>query len=154
MPFFISGNSALKSALSPFNIAMPHFSWLMFTWYIIFNPFIINLPISIHQQLFFVPSIFWVTFLKSNMLISSFYLVCVLAAQSCPALCEPTDCSPPGSSVHWILQARIPEWAAIPFSRGSSRHRGRVQVSCTAGWFFTAWATRDALFACRLFTCN
>ena len=38
-------------------------------------------------------------------------------------LCDPMDCSPPGSSVHGILQARIPEWAAIPFSRGSSRPR-------------------------------
>ena len=43
-----------------------------------------------------------------------------LVAQSCPTLCDPTDCSPPGSSVHGILQARILEWVAIPFSRGSS----------------------------------
>ena len=40
--------------------------------------------------------------------------------QSCPALCDPVDCSPPGSSVHRILQARILEWVAISFSRGSS----------------------------------
>ena len=40
--------------------------------------------------------------------------------QSCPTLCHPVDCSPPGSSVHGILQARILEWAAIHFSRGSS----------------------------------
>ena len=46
--------------------------------------------------------------------------MCVLAAQSCPTLCDPVDCSPPGSSVHGILQARILEWVAIPFSRGSS----------------------------------
>ena len=46
--------------------------------------------------------------------------VCVLVTQSCPALCDPVDCSLPGSSVHEILQARIPEWVAIPFSRGSS----------------------------------
>ena len=44
----------------------------------------------------------------------------VLVAQSCPTLCDPMDCSPPGSSVHGILQARILEWVAIPFSRGSS----------------------------------
>jgi len=42
--------------------------------------------------------------------------VCVLVAQLCPALCDPMDCSPPGSSVHGILQARILEWVAIPFS--------------------------------------
>ena len=45
---------------------------------------------------------------------------CVLCAQSCPALCNPLDCSPPGSSVPGILQARILEWVAIPISRGSS----------------------------------
>ena len=42
-------------------------------------------------------------------------------AQSCPTLCNPVDCSPPGSSVHGILQARILEWVAIPFSRESSQ---------------------------------
>ena len=44
--------------------------------------------------------------------------------QSCPTLCDPVDCSPPGSSVHGILQARILEWVAISFSRGSSQTRG------------------------------
>ena len=52
------------------------------------------------------------------------------------------DCSPPGSSVHEILQARILEWVAMPFSRGSSWPKGRTQVSCIAGRFFTIWATR------------
>ena len=47
-------------------------------------------------------------------------------AQSCPTLCDPTDCSPPGSSVCGILQARILEWVAISFSRGSSRPRVRT----------------------------
>ena len=46
--------------------------------------------------------------------------VSVKVAQSCPNLCDPVDCSPPGSSVHGILQARILEWVAIPFTRGSS----------------------------------
>ena len=44
----------------------------------------------------------------------------VLVAQSCPTLCDPMDCSPPGSFVHGILQARILEWVALPSSRGSS----------------------------------
>ena len=48
------------------------------------------------------------------------------------------DCSPPGSSVHGISQARIPEWVASAFSRGSSQHRNRTHVSCNAGRFFTA----------------
>ena len=54
------------------------------------------------------------------------------------------DCSPPGSSVHRILQARILEWIAIPFSRGSSPPRDRTWVSHNAGRFFTVWATREA----------
>jgi len=47
------------------------------------------------------------------------------------------DCSPPGFSVHGILQARILEWVAIPFSRGSSQPRDQTQVSHIAGGFFT-----------------
>ena len=49
-------------------------------------------------------------------------------AQLCPTLCDPTDCSPPGSSVRGILQARILEWVAISFSRGSSQAREQTQV--------------------------
>ena len=60
-------------------------------------------------------------------------------------LCDPTDCSPPGSSVHRILQARILEWVVIPFSRASSQLRNQTRVSCMAGRFFTIWATREAL---------
>ena len=47
----------------------------------------------------------------------------VLITQSCPTLCDPMDCSPPGTSVHGILQARTPEWVAISFSRESSQPR-------------------------------
>ena len=67
----------------------------------------------------------------------------VIVAQSCPTLCDPMDYSQPGSSVHGILQARILEWAAIPFSRGSSQPRHQTQVSHTVGRFFTFWATRE-----------
>ena len=52
-------------------------------------------------------------------------------------------CSLPGSSVHGILQARILEWIAIPFSRGSSRSTDQIQVSCIAGRFFTLGATKE-----------
>ena len=55
------------------------------------------------------------------------------------------DCSPPGSSVHGILQARILEWVAISFSRGSSWPRDRTQVSRIAGRCFNLWATRESL---------
>ena len=64
-------------------------------------------------------------------------------AQLCPTLCGPTDCSPSGSSVHGILQARILEWVAISFSRGSSRPRDRTQVSHIAGKYFNLWVTRE-----------
>ena len=65
-------------------------------------------------------------------------------AQLCPTLCDPMDCSLPGSSVHGIFQARILEWVAIFFSRGSSWHRDQTQVSCIVGWLFTLWATRES----------
>ena len=64
--------------------------------------------------------------------------------QLCPTFCDPVDCSPPGSSVHEILQARILEWVAISFSRGSSQPRDRTQVFCIAGRRFNLWATRKA----------
>ena len=67
----------------------------------------------------------------------------VLVAQTCPTLCDPTDCSLTGSSVHRLLQARILEWVAMPSSRGSSRPRDRTWVSHTAGSFFTLWANRE-----------
>ena len=56
--------------------------------------------------------------------------------QSCPTLCNPMDCSPPGSSVHGILQARTLEWVAIPFSRRSSWPRDQTWISCISGRLF------------------
>ena len=56
---------------------------------------------------------------------------CCLVTKSCLTLCNPRDCSPLGSSVHGILQARILEWIAISFSRGSSHPRDWTRVSCT-----------------------
>ena len=63
----------------------------------------------------------------------------VKVAQLCPTLCHPMDCT-----VHGILQARILEWAAFLFSRGSSEPRDWTLVSWIAGGFFTSWATREA----------
>ena len=62
-------------------------------------------------------------------------------AQSCLTLCNPMDCSLPGFSIHWIFQARVLEWLAIAFSRGSSWPRDQTQVSHIAGRRFTLWAT-------------
>ena len=69
--------------------------------------------------------------------------------QSCLTLCNPMDCSLPGSSLHGILQARILEWVAIPLSRGSSWSRDRSWVSRIAGRCFNLWATREALTSQR-----
>ena len=60
-------------------------------------------------------------------------------------LWESMDCSPPGSSVHGILQARILEWVFISISRGSSQPRDQTWVSCIAGRFFTVWAIRVSM---------
>ena len=58
-------------------------------------------------------------------------------AQSCPTLCDPMDCSLPGSSVHGIFQAIVLDWVAISFAWGSSRPRDRMQVFCIADRRFT-----------------
>ena len=68
------------------------------------------------------------------------YVNWVKVTQSCPTLCGPID-----YTVHGILQARILEWVAFPFSRGSSQPRDWIQVSRIAGRFFTSWAIREAL---------
>ena len=73
--------------------------------------------------------------------------VCARSLQSCLTLCNPVDRSPPGSSVHGVLQARELEWVATPFSRGSfwSRDWTCVSgVSCTVGGFFPHWDPREA----------
>ena len=72
-------------------------------------------------------------------------------AQSCPTLCNPwTVCSLPGSSVHGIFQARVLEWVAISFSRGSSRPKDWTLVSRIAGLRFTIWATRKVTWMWEL----
>ena len=76
-----------------------------------------------------------------------FVYTCMLSCsvtQSCLTLCNSMDYSPLGSSVHRSFQARILEWVAIPFSRGSSWPRDQTRVSCIAGRFFTTWATGEA----------
>ena len=78
----------------------------------------------------------------------------VLVTQLCPNLCDPVDCSPPGSSVHGVSQAKILEWVVIPFSRGSSWPRNWTQVSLIVGSFFTIWATREAQRTWYLSVCN
>ena len=66
--------------------------------------------------------------------------------QSCLTLCDSVD-----YTVHGLLQARILEWVAFPFSRGPSQPRDRTQVSCIAGGFFTSWSTREAQLSFIIF---
>ena len=85
---------------------------------------------------------------RTEILLAQVYTRCMHAKslQSCPTLCNPMDCSPPGSCIHGILQARILEWVAIPFSRGSPWPREQTCVSCIEGGLFTIWATRQAFY--------
>ena len=69
---------------------------------------------------------------------------CRKITKSCPTLCDPMDCSPPGSSVHGIFQARILEWGAISSSRGSSRHRDWIRISCIGSWVLYHRAAKEA----------
>ena len=89
-------------------------------------------------------SSFWFLWIYCMFLIC----VCVLVTQLCLTLCDPMDCSLPGSSVHGVLQARILERVVGPFSRGSSRLRDWALVSHVAGRFLTVWATREETSHC------
>ena len=73
-----------------------------------------------------------------------------LVVQSCLTLYDPMDCNLPGSSIHGIFQARVLEWVAISFSRGSSRSRDQTRVSHIVGRSFTIWATREVMVAGRI----
>ena len=102
------------------------------------------------------PSLWFLLILKSNLLISKLFSAVlwkwkmkVKVAQLCLTLCDPMD-----YTVHGILQARILEWVAFPFSRGSSQSRDQTQVSHIAGRFFTSWATREALRIQQNFSLN
>ena len=72
----------------------------------------------------------------------------MLVAQLCPTLCNPMDESPPGSTVHGILQARILEWVAMPFSRGSYWPRNWIQVSLHCKQILYHLSYREATYMC------
>ena len=72
--------------------------------------------------------------------------------QSCLTLCNPMDCSPPGSSVHRILQARILEWVAVSFSSGSSQPRDQTCVFYIDRQTLSHWATREVQYGAILIT--
>ena len=68
----------------------------------------------------------------------------VVSRLSMYSSCNPMDCSLSGSSIHGVFQARVLEWVAISFSRGSFWPRDQTQISLIAGRHFTVWATREA----------
>ena len=79
----------------------------------------------------------------SSLIVMCMSNVKVLVTQLCLTLCDPMDFSLPSSSAHGILQGRILEWVAIPFSRGSSQPRDLTQVSHVALRVFTIWTSRE-----------
>ena len=98
--------------------------------YMYLLPFGLPFPSGHHSALSRVPWAIWYDL-----------LVCArvhAVSQSCPTLCDPMDCSLPGSCIHGMLQARILEWVTISYSRGSSPPRDRTCVPYIAGVFFTA----------------
>ena len=105
-----------------------------------FTPFMGTLPSRLNHLPKVSPPniILWIRFQHVNFEKTQAFSLQVPSevAQSCPTLCNPMDCSPPGSSVHGIFQARILEWVAISFSRGSSQPRDRTQVSHIVGRCF------------------
>ena len=107
----------------------------------------LNFPIvcfSIYHIFFFT------VFIAPHENVIKVHWLCIVlcsAAQSCLTLCDPVDCSPPGSSVQGVLPARILEWVAMTSSRGPSQPRDWTCitcVSCTVVRFFTHWATWEA----------
>ena len=128
-----------------------------------------QLPLETPSGGFAAECLWWDTFLWAALLstpkggflanskgrVSSKFLwcVCILSHFSSPTLWAPMDCSPPGSSVHGILQIRILEWVAMPFSRASSPPRDQTHISCSsciAGWFFTAEPQGKPLHWCGI----
>ena len=80
----------------------------------------------------------------SSRVLKTCFVVEVWSPSCVQLFCNPMDCSPPGS-VHGLFQARILEWVAISFSRGSSWTRSQIHVSCIGRWILYHWATRGAL---------
>ena len=127
-----AGNSATHRHLRTTGLVSAHTSWKQFS-----ESLVIPMPLSLPP---------W---LQPSVILVEDYYVCVCpVAQSFLTLCDSVDCSPPGSSVHGILQARTLEWVAISFSRESPQPRDRIHVpalevvSCITGRFSTLEPSR------------
>ena len=125
MDYSLSGSSVLGS--SPSNI----------------------IGVGCHFLLQYIQYIYIYLYMTSKILQIPFQTICCgggccLVTELCLTLCNPMDCSPPGSSVHWVSQARILEWVAISFSRGSSQSKSWTHVSSTGRQVLYHWAIREA----------
>ena len=125
MDYSLSGSSVLGS--SPSNI----------------------IGVGCHFLLQYIQYIYIYLYMTSKILQIPFQKICCgggccLVTELCLTLCNPMDCSPPGSSVHWVSQARILEWVAISFSRGSSQSKSWTHVSSTGRQVLYHWAIREA----------
>ena len=131
--FLIHPSLELSSLFYSFKVHwIPTLSHVVYTLFNIRKPRNLDAPIPEVS----IPSNFVIITFLIFMSSTIHMCMCVLVAQSCSTHCDPMDCSPLGSSVHGILQARILEWVAISFSRGSSQPRGQTQVSRIAGRCF------------------
>ena len=141
-------------------VSFPQLLWfgcLSFCLHEVRSSFLSGAPLSGHRWPFpawWIPAFLLTISSLTNPCISSYiyseWTACQpksesesLVAQSCLTLCNPMDCSLPGSSFRGIFQAIVLEWVAISFSRGSSWPRNRTQVSHIVGRRFTIWATRE-----------
>ena len=116
------------------------FYWSSFPHLIISQACLLSSSPCYHIEKSSVSSFHW---MPETLQINSL-LCCAKLLQLCLTLCDPMDCTLPGSSVHGILQKRILEWIATLSSKGSSQPRDQTLVSCIAGRFFTIWAMREA----------
>ena len=115
------------------------------SWYVLWHGISVNILVLFWTNVmsFFIHiglSFLWRLNVKSIVLL--FFVVYSL---SLTLFCDPLDCSPLGSSVHGISQARILEWVAISFSKESSWPRDRTRISYIGRWILYHWATREAL---------
>ena len=117
-----------------------HFSEFYDTW-IIHHHWTLNIYTSIihHQLNTHCTYIQWTYFIPLCPLL----YICCLVTKSCLSLCDTLDYRPPGVYVQGISQARILEWIAISFSRGSSQPRNQAGISCIDRWILYCWATRE-----------
>ena len=103
-------------------------------WYAFkYTAYIIAQTFPIYSNIHFLPLVHFIHSLRSDSIHSLLRApvgLCAKSLQSCLTLCNPMDCSPPGSSAHGILQARILEWVAVSSSRRSSRPRDQTHTSC------------------------